>query len=69
MSNICHKTGLIKDQLESGLYHLKRVGFYLRKIAQSKKTCATELGKFSEHELEKVSHKGERQCWPVINPS
>lgn len=53
MPNLCHKTGVIKDQLESGMYLLKRVGFYLRKIATSKKNCSVELNKFSDHELEK----------------
>lgn len=53
VGNLAHKTGVVKDQLESGLYLLKRVGFYLRKIAHAKKTCAVEMSKFSEHELEK----------------
>ena len=53
MSNLAHRTGVIKDQLDAGMYMLKRVGFFLRKIATSKKNCSVELNKFSDHELEK----------------
>jgi hypothetical protein len=57
VSHLAHKTGLIKEQLENGMYMLKRVSFFLKKIATTKKTCATELGKASEHELEKKVSK------------
>jgi len=53
VTNLAHKTSVVKDQLEAGMYMLKRVSFFLRKIATSKKTCAAELTKHSEHELEK----------------
>lgn len=53
MSNLIHRTSSAKDQLDAGLYLLKRVGFYLRKIATSKKVCSADLNKFSEHETEK----------------
>ena len=54
MTNLSHKTNVIKDQLEAGMYLLKRVAFYIRKIATAKKSCSVELSKFSDHELEKV---------------
>lgn len=67
MSNLCHRTGVLKDQLESGLYLLKRVGFYLRKVATAKKNCSVELNKFSDHELEKVNtnDKETREATPL----
>jgi len=54
VGSILHRTGIIKDQLEAGLYLLKRVGFYLRKVATAKRACATELSKCSDHETEKL---------------
>ena len=53
VGNLSHRTALIKDQLEAGMYMIKRVAFFLRKVATAKKTCSVELNKFSDHELEK----------------
>lgn len=67
VSNLCHKTSAIKDQLESGLYLLKRVGFYLRKVATSKRTCSVELNKYSDHELEKKDRIGKDRMHLHVN--
>ncbi len=53
VTHLSHKTSVIREQLENGMYMMKRVSFFLKKIATSKKICALELNKFSDHELEK----------------
>ena len=53
VSSLAHRTSLIKEQLESGLYLLKRCGAYLRKVGTTRKINALEIIKFSDHEVEK----------------
>lgn len=56
--HLLHRTPLLKEQLVDGLYLLKRVGFYLRKIGASRKACYVELAKDAEHEREKSERIG-----------
>lgn len=51
--NLRHQTTLIQEQVDSGLYSLKRYAFYLQKLAKTMKPALTEMIKDTEHEAEK----------------
>jgi hypothetical protein len=53
VTSLQHRSMILKDQLENGLYVLKRTGAFLKKVCSLKKNAAIEVNKMTEHEKEK----------------
>jgi hypothetical protein len=53
--NLSHRTQDVIDQVEAGLYLVKRVGLYLKKICASQRQFSSEIIKASNHEADKKS--------------
>lgn len=56
-NNLKHKTDLIQEQLEVGLYSIKRYAFYLTKTVELKRPVVAELKKITDHERNEKSSR------------
>jgi hypothetical protein len=52
-SRLRHQTAALVEQVDTGLYALKRYAYYLQKMCQMRKPVVAEMIKATEHEAEK----------------
>lgn len=57
MGTILHKTDLIQDQLEIGLYSIKRYAFYLQKMVDIRRPALLDLKKATDYEAKEKASK------------